>query len=184
VITIIITLAGVSVGVFVGANAESSRKRARAEIRAIEVALDAYKADFGGFPTNTVTGLGQPPESAPSATPASGNAYVNASTALFKILCSTNVGGSSRVYLELRNSQVGGFAATGGGTNYYIKDPWGNPYGFSGSPNIISNPNAGGKRPDGKDLPKAMGVSIWSTGGGTTAAATNKWITNYDPARP
>ena len=179
VITIIITLAGISVGIFNGAQARANRDRARAEIAAMEAALDAYRADYGGYPPFSVTSGSKPPEDYfnPTTT-GSTNTYQGVGTNLYQTLCvlSTN---STKMYLEPKQNQLGGIAAGGGRTNFFLKDPWGNAYGYSASADVFANPNAGGT-----NLKRAMGVSIWSTAGNITATATNKWITNYDPARP
>jgi general secretion pathway protein G len=51
VVAVITILAGITIGTLGGVNEKASRDRAKAEVAAISSALEAYRAEFGSYPT-------------------------------------------------------------------------------------------------------------------------------------
>jgi len=116
VISIIVMLAGLTVGASRYASYAGKANRAKAEIAAIELAAESFKLDNGEFP------------------PCEGTDFVANGVSLY-----TNLSMGTKVYLELKKIQVGG-----GGDEQFILDPWGQPYRYSSSTNETENPNAPG----------------------------------------
>jgi len=162
VVAVIAILAGLVLGGAGAVRQRAARGQAKAEVAAIEAGLARYQMDFGGYPiaANISTNGGfYAPSPTASAYVGSGNAGQTLFTNLWG---ATNYGATSsgrKQYLNVKPSMV-----NTSGVNYFI-DPWGYAYGYywNGSRSLF-----GGAVPD-----------VWSTGGGTTAAATNKWITSW-----
>lgn len=140
VISIIVLLAGLTIGAIRYVSTSARANRAKAEIAAIESAISNYTLDYGEAPQgeDVIT-------SAPSGTGA---------RRLYEALVE-----GDKIYLQLKENQKGGTRG-----NYFVQDPYGNPYGYNSSKNPALNPNA----PE---------VSLWSTGG--DAANSDKWIKNW-----
>jgi type II secretory pathway pseudopilin PulG len=175
VMTIILILAALILGAGSGAMKKAARSRASGEIQAMSTALEGYKIDNGIYPVASF--LTGPP--APGAYPfdpvvANVTAYQNSSQALYLALsgqASYNTAPTAGVksYMSFKINQIGNPTAA----NSYIKDPWNNSYGYSTGDNLtpqVQYPNNG-----------TGFFDLWSTGGRTTAAATDvaAWISNW-----
>lgn len=133
-----------------GAQQAAARRRAVAEIQALETAAEQYRHDNGQVPQINTT------QKSPFSEPNPGSpAYASASERLFDALVPID----GKTYLPDKVNNAGT-------TTEKLLDPWGKPYGFNSSTNLTTNP-------------RYPSVSIWSTGG-DTAGRTNKWITNWD----
>jgi len=159
VVAVIAILAGLVLGGAGAVRQRAARGQAKAEISAIEAGLARYQMDFGAYPvpSNAIS------SGASGYDPAPKN-YEEAGRALFSALWgtdkfnATNVAGKS--YLSVKASMVSTSTASD-----FLTDPWGRAYGYYWSG---TNSLYGGAAPD-----------VWSTGNGTNAAATNKWITSW-----
>jgi len=107
VIVIITILIAVAANIVIFAKRRIEIVRAQSEIAALELALDAYKADYGNYPESTIIRY-----------TCSHDAERSNSWLLYRALCA----GPKR-YISLRNDQLD---VTGGLTN--IIDPWKSPY--------------------------------------------------------
>jgi prepilin-type N-terminal cleavage/methylation domain-containing protein len=183
VIAIIAILAGLVLAAGSGVMAKAARSRAQGEIQAMSTALESYKSDNGIYPVgNTAAGtvsilLGPPTGSYPLDPTTA--AYQTSSEALFQALAGlTNFATDVPVagvksYMSFKSNQVGSPNA-----NSYVKDPWGNSYGYStGSPASPATAN------DPAPFNGAGFFDLWSTGNTTadkgTTYATNVWISNW-----
>lgn len=169
VMSIIIILAGLSVGVsrYVFQNAQESRTRT--EIKAIEVALEAYKQDNGAYPPLNPAqfdpgGAGNPKIDTVFPTAAgNSNGWLN-TIFVVRALCSN----SAKIYMTFTPKQV--FSTNIGGSypSQILLDPGGKPYAY--------NPFAPQANPQTFDL--------WSAGvNGKSAypilSSTNDDISNW-----
>ena len=123
VIAIILILAGLIVGGAGFAQRSSAENRARAEVRALELALQSYKLDNGAYPTGGVSG---------GVTNTNPSTYVSASQALYSAL----VGGSKVYFRDVPRGMLNDPSSP-----THFLDPWGRPYGWSASTNASENPN-------------------------------------------
>lgn len=174
---VVITLIGVLVGMVIGVGGnvrqKSAESRAKAEISAIELALERYKIDNGDYPdTDNNIPIPTSGNSYYTGAPAS---YQTAGEILFEQLCgralfSDPVAAGATQYFEVKESQVKSSASAS-----YLADPFGNAYGYvydsDGSPKSYYNQVV----PD-----------IWSTAGDSTETITSsneyvylRWITNW-----
>lgn len=150
VMSVIVALGALVINASSGAQQMALRKKAEAEVRAIETAVEQYRHDSGQVPqANSTAGS---PFSEPNANSAG---YATAAQLLFDALVPIN----GKAYLPNRINNPES-------TQEMILDPWGKPYGYNSATNLIANP-------------RYPSVSIWSTGG-DNAGRTNKWITNWD----
>jgi type II secretory pathway pseudopilin PulG len=155
VMSLIVVLAGLTVGGARYAQFAGKANRAKVELQALELALDAYKVDNGVYPESEdnydadVNGL---------------SGSQGGSVSLYTNLVNPEASGGTaaqRTYLELKRNQVAGLS---------IVDPWGNPYRYVSTNDTEVNINA-------------PGVMLWSTAGGKMKdgrAETNKWIRNWE----
>src|SRR6266496_1507391 len=183
VITIIIILTGLVLSTVGYAQKKGARARAETEIAAMSAALENYKADNGTYVRNADTdGLDAQ---------ASGNpcAYRDASLYLYKQLSGdTNANfqppAGAKSYFTFKPNMLGTSATTTtdacGNTLTptavsYIRDPFGNIYGYSTIDNPVANPSpTPGYNPT---------FDLWSTAGLTNSppstADQNQWIKNW-----
>lgn len=103
VIAIIAILAGLILSTAGYIQKEGARARAKAEVAALEAALESYKADNGDYPAGT------------------NNAGTNGFNLLTNLLPTT---AGSKVYFELPNKGITNSAG-------YLTDPFGNTYGYT-----------------------------------------------------
>ena len=165
VIAIIIVLAGLILAGAGFAQQKAARDRASAEIAALSVALESYKADNGVYPRDSATdGLNSSSATAPAAA---------ASLYLYKELSGDKdanrvTDANEKRYFEFKPDMLQ--PATGTITS--LVDPFGNAYGYS---TIL----AAGMEKATPDTSKGYNPTfdLYSTGGAPTIAA--KWITNW-----
>ena len=148
VMSVVAALGALIINAGSGAQQAAQRRKAVAEIHAMETAVEQYKHD-NGQPPRINTTQGSPFTTGEFA------AYNTASQLLFEALVPVN----GKAYLPNR---INNPATTG----EMILDPWGKPYGYNSSTNLVSNP-------------RFPSVSIWSTAG-DISGRTNKWITNWE----
>ncbi len=169
VITIIVILAGLILSTMGYVQKKGARSRAEAEIAAMSAVLESYKADNGIYPrdaTNQYTDT----LNAKSNTDASQSVYQNASLFLFTQLSGLNadqtaIAGAKR-YFTFKPQMLGGTRDANGNVNpvTYIRDPFGNSYGYSTAYQADSSK---GYNPT---------FDLWSTANSTDA---NQWIKNW-----
>ena len=180
VMAVIAILAGLIVGIQAFAQKKAALTRAEGEIRTYATACEGYKAEEGGYPrdlkgSNSVTDSLDPRvDGDPTSIK-----YQKSSVELYKALSGDdNADGkaSGKLYCEFTPSQLQKNSA---GEIKFIKDPFGNCYGYSTAgtameeqfrQDLLKDP--GTKRPSGTDL-KGFNPTfdIWSTGGVITKAA-------------
>jgi prepilin-type N-terminal cleavage/methylation domain-containing protein len=176
VMAIIALLAALVLSSWTGIQQRVSRSRAASEIQGMTTALDAYKADKGGYPPSDGVLTTNSPYSAYDGTSVN---YQTNSQLLYRALSGqTNFTSvpttGTNTYINFKVNQVGNYQAgpselDGGST--YLKDPWGYSYGYStGNTTVPFYPNSG------------QGLfDIWSTGGLLQGNAnfTKPWISNW-----
>ncbi len=169
VITIIVILAGLILSTIGYVQKKGARARAEAEIAAMSAALESYKADNGIYPrdaTNQYTDT----LNAKSNTDASQSVYQNASLFLFTRLSGLNADqtaiAGAKSYFTFKPQMLGGTRDANGNVNpvTYIRDPFGNSYGYSTAYQADSSK---GYNPT---------FDLWSTANSTDA---NQWIKNW-----
>ncbi len=122
VIAIIITLMGLTVGVQNYASRKATETRIKSEIHAMELALEAYKEDFGTYPPwdQTVAGTNTSFTSTELTSKSAGWSNI---TYVYRALSATNDG---KVYMTFKRGQLFSTSSV-----VYIVDPNGNPYGYN-----------------------------------------------------
>ena len=152
------------------------RDRALTEIKAMEGAAEAYKADNGIFPQGDGNLLTNNYTSDDGSTP--GGEYQANSALLYAALSGqTNFAtppvAGIKVYLSFKANQIGNLTAG----NSYIMDPWRNAYGYS----------TGTTTPTSTNYPYSGNgfFDLWSTAGVTKAQVsanpvlTNAWLSSW-----
>ena len=187
VVGLILVLTGLVLSTVGYARKKGARARAETEIAAMAAALESYKADNGVYPSNSVTNNLDPRTNGDPGT----TAYSFASQYLygelsgdrnFNYIIDPSEQGN-RSYFAFKStppsadgtSNSGMLSITRSGNTYtvnYIRDPFGNSYGYSTANQ--ANPN-NGYNPT---------FDLWSTSGLTTAgqptqADQNQWIKNW-----
>ncbi|MEO6969861.1 MAG: prepilin-type N-terminal cleavage/methylation domain-containing protein [Chthoniobacterales bacterium] len=160
VMAIILVLAGLVLATSSYVHNKGARSRAEAEIAAMSAALENYKADNGVYPSGTAT-TSLDARAAAALDPAT---YKAASLLLYEQLSgdlNNDRVAEARSYFAFKDNQLS--PATG--DVMYIKDPFGNSYGYS---TIYQTDPAKGYNPT---------FDLWSTAGSTTSAAG--WIKNW-----
>lgn len=174
VIAIIAILCGLTLAAYSGVANTAARSRARSEITAISSALENYKSDNGTYPTptNAVFNSTNDYASGSSESPVQ---YQDSTAFLYQQLTGQSKYGDPpptpssgvKIYMTFTRSQLGNDDPTDGASPIYLKDPFGNSYGyFPGSG--ANPPNSGSGFFD-----------LWSTGG-DTVGKTNSWIVNWN----
>ena len=169
VMTIILVLAGLVLATSSYVHNKGARSRAEAEIAAMSAALENYKADNGVYPqsadTNTLNAKqnGDPTGPVP-------NVYTKASLFLYESLSGdTNadrVSDGGRSYFSFKDNQL----SPASGTVTFIKDPFGNSYGYS---TAFEADSTKGYNPT---------FDLWSTAGAADTSSTpssTAWIKNW-----
>lgn len=178
----------------------AARARAEAEIKALSGGCDAYKADNGSFPQDAKTDALDPRA---TGTPSS---YEDASLFLYKQLSgdlnadgrndTTSSTPEPKPYITdfFKPTTLSVKSSSSVGTDGYvrfIKDPWGNSYGYSTKgtaaeqkfrAEVVTNPAA--KRENNQGYNTTF--DLWSTGGKTTPPSpgvagdvTSVWLKNW-----
>ena len=196
VMAVIAILAGLIVGIQAFAQKKAALTRAEGEIRTYATACEGYKADEGGYPRdlkggNSVTDSLDPRvDGDPTSIK-----YQKSSVELYKALSGDdNADGkaSGKLYCEFTPSQLQKNSA---GEIKFIKDPFGNCYGFSTAgtameeqyrQDLLKDPST--KRPTGSEL-KGFNPTfdIWSTGGVISKSGAGnslnterkRWVKNW-----
>ncbi|HEY6071296.1 MAG TPA: type II secretion system protein, partial [Chthoniobacterales bacterium] len=161
VIAVIIILAGLILSTVGYVQKKGAHSRAEAEIAAISAALENYKSDNGIYPADPNTNslkpnsMGDPSQAA----------YQNASLSLYKAISGDADNDSSRVaemksYFPFKPNQLYPLTQTSAVT--YIRDPFGNCYGYS---------TVKSSAPSGTDGYNPT-FDLWSTGGNTDTSGT------------
>ena len=198
VMAVIGVLAGLIVSIQAFAQKKAALSRAEGEIRTIMAACEGYKGDAGGYPrdlkgANSDTDTLDPRiDGDPSSLK-----YQKASVKLYKDLSGDeNADGkaSGKLYCEFIPSQLQKNSA---GEVKFIKDPFGNSYGYSTAgaaieeqyrQDLLRDPST--KRPSGGDL-KGFNPTfdLWCTGGVISRTGTSggdalnserkRWVKNW-----
>ncbi|MDQ6861203.1 MAG: type II secretion system GspH family protein [Verrucomicrobiota bacterium] len=164
VMAIIIILAGLVLGTSGYVQKKGSRSRAEAEIAAMWAACESYTADNGIYPTDQATTDQLDPTKADPST------YASANLALYKAISgdvNANRQPTGKSYIGFKPNQLNP-PSPSASTVTSIRDPFGNPYGYSTMK--ASDPSS----------PKGYNPTfdLWSTGG-TTTGDQNQWIKNW-----
>jgi len=167
VMAIILVLAGLILATSGYVQKKGARSRAEAEIAAMSAALENYKADNGIYPTNAATTGLNPIDSAAD--------YKTASSYLYSSVSgdddadpTTPAPATAKNYFgaALKPNMLG---PTPPGPNTYLRDPFGNSYGYSTAK--ATNPaGTTGFNPT---------FDLWSIADGTQGADQSKWIKNW-----
>jgi general secretion pathway protein G len=168
VIMIIFILAALVLAASSYVQNKGARARAETEIAAMSAALESYKADNGIYPMNNMTNNLDPTTPTPSS-------YQAACQYLYIQLSGDSDGNPTTTSGSDTKNYFGGalkpnmLKPNPPGANTYIRDPFGNSYGYSTAK--ASNPSASvGNNPT---------FDLWSTGGGTTSSEIPKWVKNW-----
>jgi len=183
VITIIIILAGLILSTVGYVQKKGARARAETEIASMSAAIESYKADNAIYPRGNADLSNTTPTdtdnlNAQTAGDPSTSAYQLASLYLYKQLSgdtSANLQppAGAKSYFAFKPQMLGGTRDANGNLTSvsYIRDPFGNSYGYS-TANQLGDPTKG-YNPT---------FDLWSTVGLTTtptAAITAQWIKNW-----
>jgi prepilin-type N-terminal cleavage/methylation domain-containing protein len=176
VIAIIAILLGLTLAAASGVLKSAARSKARTDIQALTTALEGYKNDNGAYPIVPSGGFSSTNDYSQS--PDSVGDYENSSAYLYQQLTGeTNFGNhpptaasGTKIYDTFTRAQLGNDDTGDEDVPIYLKDPFGNSYGYysttNGAPTTTLPNNGGGF------------FDLWSTGGDTTGA-TNSWIDNW-----
>ncbi len=190
VMAVIAILASMIVAVNGFAHKKAALTRADAEIRTISAASEAYKAEAGGYPRDaTDSDLLDPRVEGNPTT----SKYKKSSLVIYKALSGDeNLDGKAKEkgYCEFRPDQLQKDAT---GKMAFIKDPFGNSYGYSTAGATAEEAyrqdvqkDASTKRPTGTAL-KGFNPTfdLWSTGGVVSSASSKidddikRWVKNW-----
>jgi prepilin-type N-terminal cleavage/methylation domain-containing protein len=136
VMAVIVVLAGLILTTSSYVHKEGARSRAEAEIAAISAALESYKVDNGVYPSSNLLYLALTGDTDKDGRP-----------------------GPGTLYISFKPNQLAGT-----GSSTFIKDPFGNSYGYS-----TLGPTNGGYNPT---------FDLWSTAGDTDGIHA-RWIRNW-----
>jgi type II secretory pathway pseudopilin PulG len=181
VFTIIIILAGLVLSTVGYVQKKGARARAETEIAAMSAACESYKADNGIYPTNPDT------NALNAQTVGNPCSYQAASLYLYEQLSgdtNANFQPGAKSYFTFKPNMLGTSPTTTTDacgntltptTVRYIRDPFGNIYGYSTIDNPVADPSpTPGYNPT---------FDLWTTAGLTnsppSAADQNQWIKNW-----
>ncbi len=194
VMLIIAILAGIVLSVNGLVQTKAARARADGEIKALSLACESFKVDYGTYPRNEDTDKLDPSDPAASANAAS-TEYQKASLYLYKAISGDANGngkfddGDGKSYASdffkpsvLNSTKDGSGKIT---LVNYLKDPWDNSYGYSTIGAAAEEDFVEKLRKDPKATrPANKGYNptfdLWSTGGSlSTTAIQAKWVKNW-----
>ena len=168
--TIILVLAGLILATAGYVQKKGARSRTEAEIAAISAALESYKADNGVYPTTPRTDALKPNSNGNPAT------YIDAGRDLYVQISGDADGdpttpntGKNYMGASLKPNML---SPNPPAANTYIKDPFGNSYGYS-TVKVSAPAGTDGYNPT---------FDLWSTGGTTSAGNPpnqTQWIKNW-----
>ena len=168
VISIIIILAGLILGTSGYVQKKGARSRTEAEIAAMSAACESYKADNGAYPTDT--------QYTENVDPAASPIPATASLVLYKALTGdTNANfqppAGAKNYFTFKPQMLYGVKDSNGNLTSvtYIRDPFGNPYGYS----TIRAANPAGSAGFNPTF------DLWSTANANPPADQAQWIKNW-----
>src|SRR5437762_6722613 len=179
VITVIIILTGLVLSTVGYAQKKGARARAATEIAAMSAALESYKADNGVYPNNGDTNNLDARTSGNASSPS----YNLASLALYNLLFGATNGSrtpdtGARSYFVFKPNMLSPTDQTQ--NVLFIRDPFGNSYGYSTAANPQANPTPAGTPGYNPSF------DLWSTAGvapsPTPAPPTTQqdlWIKNW-----
>ena len=181
VVGLILVLTGLVLSTVGYARKKGARARAETEIAAMSAACESYKSDNGTYPTS--------PDTIALNAQTAGNpcGYQAASLYLYKQLSgdtNANCQPTAKSYFTFKPNMLGTSPTTTTDacgntltptTVSYIRDPFGNIYGYSTIDNPVANPSpTPGYNPT---------FDLWSTAGLTNSppstADQNQWIKNW-----
>lgn len=163
VMAIVAALAGLILSTAGYVQKKGQRSRAEAEIAAMSAALENYKADNGAYPRDSVTdGLNVATTNASDYNPASLKLYeyLSGDTTHDRIA-------ERKTYFSFKPNQLSPADQTHPVT--FVRDPFGNPYGYS-TANAANLNGTLGYNPT---------FDLWSIGDGKVGADQSKWIKNW-----
>jgi prepilin-type N-terminal cleavage/methylation domain-containing protein len=171
VMAIILVLAGLILATSNYVQKKGYRSRAEAEIAAFSAALENYKADNGVYPSTAETNA---LKANTMGDPTNAN-YMSASLALYKLISGDNDNSNdrsaeSKAYFTFKPNQLAPTSQTS--AVVYIKDPFGNSYGYS---------TVKASAPSGTDGYNPT-FDLWSTAGAISATNPpdqSQWIKNW-----
>jgi len=166
VIAIIIVLAGLILSTVGYVQKKGARSRTETEIAAMSAALESYKADNGIYPRNSAT------DNLDARASGDPTTYQAASLYLYDSLFGATNGSrtpnsGARSYFVFKPNMLSPADQTQ--NVEYIRDPFGNSYGYStiqaatGTSTVGYNPT----------------FDLWSTSGLTTGTDSTQWIKNW-----
>ncbi len=171
VISIILVLAGLVLATSAYVWKKGARSRTEAEIAAISAGLESYKADNGIYPTTSATdSLKANAEGNPSS-----SKYVDAGKDLYIRISGDSDGNpttadTAKNYMASLKPNM--LSPAPPGPNTYIKDPFGNCYGYS-TVKALAPTGSDGYNPT---------FDLWSTSGTSTPnnpPDQSEWIKNW-----
>ena len=168
VIAVIVILAGLVLSTVGYVQKKAARSRAETEIAALSAACESYKADNGVYPRNTDTdGLNARTSGNPST-----SQYQSASLYLYNALFGATNGSrtpnaGAKSYFAFKPNMLSPADQTQ--NVQFIRDPFGNSYGYSTIQAATGNTSAG-YNPT---------FDLWSTGGLTSGTDPTQWIKNW-----
>jgi type II secretory pathway pseudopilin PulG len=162
VMAIIIVLAGLILATAGYVQNKGKRSRAEAEIAAMSAALENYKADNGVYPSDIVT-------NGFDVSNTNIGDYQAPSLKLYEYLSGDtdhNRAPEAKSYFPFKPNQLSPVDQAADVTS--IRDPFGNPYGYS--TRKASDSTLNGHNPT---------FDLWSVGDGTAGTNETKWIKNW-----
>src|SRR5437016_6844805 len=170
VIIIILILAGLILSISSYVQNKGARARAETEIAAMAAALESYKADNGIYPRDNPGNQYTDNLNAKVDADPTQSKYQNASLYLFFQLSGLDASqqpvANMKSYFAFK-PQMLGHPAGNTTTVAYIRDPFGNSYGYSTANQASAS---AGYNPT---------FDLWSTAGGKTATDVAKWVKNW-----
>jgi len=193
VIAVILVLVGITIPIASYVNNRAARTRAAGEISEMSTGLGSYQTDFGAYPQDVATGSLDPrgdfnPVGGPSAL-----RYRAACLSLYSALSGDALPAGmpdgnpeKKGYIHfLPNRLKTTTPASGPMVVGYLKDPFGNPYGYSSvgaaeevSYQLALQNDAAAPRPN---PPHGYNPTfdLWSTAGQTMSDGASKWVKNW-----
>lgn len=168
VISIIIILAGLILATTGYVQKKGARSRAETEIAAVSAAMESYKADNAIYPRDASKTDAVDPTASPIPTTATQYLYEQLSGNSAATL--QPMSGAKSYFAFKPQMLAGNKDANGNLTSVtYIRDPFGNPYGYSTAKN--ANPSGSiGYNPT---------FDLWSTANANPATDQNQWVKNW-----
>ncbi|MDZ4743968.1 MAG: type II secretion system protein GspG [Verrucomicrobiota bacterium] len=156
VISIILILAGITIGVIGYANNKAIRDRTTTEIKFIELQLERYKNEEGDYPTNSFSSL---------------------NNLFFYLGAARNNGNGTRPIAQFKSGQ---YTTNGAGGTNSLVDPYGNPYGYqcTGS-NNLSGFDLWSTAGSGSPVMPNNQTSYTNSVGAANPTGIATWITNW-----